>query len=199
MPSLAVIGSGPGIALATTALFAEKKFSKVALLARSSQRLLQDKASILEILRAKGRADVEIETWCVDISDSPAFKQVLREVSHRLGDLTCVLFNAARVAPSQLLEVAEEEIVRDFMVCPLPTPLILFILLLACVLPSPPASHLADSDNPLSPSARPQMLPCTIRLAGRFPSSRPRRARRILRSWSLVACFGNTRSPCSSA
>lgn len=116
MPSLLVIGSGPGIALSTAALFAEKKFNKVALLARSPERLPQDKAGILEILKSKGKKDIEVVTWSVDISNSAAFKKVLGEVEQKYDDLTCVLFNAAKVAPSQLLEYPEEEIVKDFMV-----------------------------------------------------------------------------------
>lgn len=115
MPSLLVIGSGPGIALSTAALFAEKKFNKVALLARSPERLPQDKAGILEILKSKGKKDIEVVTWSVDISNSAAFKKVLGEVEQKYDDLTCVLFNAAKVAPSQLLEYPEEEIVKDFM------------------------------------------------------------------------------------
>jgi NAD(P)-dependent dehydrogenase (short-subunit alcohol dehydrogenase family) len=116
MPSLIVIGSGPGIALSTAALFAEKKFNKVALLSRSITRLPKDKAAILDILKSKGKTDVEIDTWDVDVSDWGALKNVLHLVEQRHADVTCVLFNAARVAPSPLLEFTEEEIVKDFMV-----------------------------------------------------------------------------------
>lgn len=52
----------------------------------------------------------------MDIVESEKFKVVLKEVAE-WGNVTCVVFNAARVQPSKLLEEAEEEIVKDFMVC----------------------------------------------------------------------------------
>lgn len=33
------------------------------------------------------------------------------------GNVMCVVFNAARVQPSSILEESEEEILKDFQVC----------------------------------------------------------------------------------
>ncbi len=117
MPSLLVIGSGPGIGLATTTLFAEKKFNKVALLSRSSSRLQEDKAAILKSLEFKGKNDVEVNTWSIDIVNVKAFKNVLREVGKKHADLSCVVFNAARVETSDLLTFDEENMLKDFQAC----------------------------------------------------------------------------------
>lgn len=117
MPSLVVVGSGPGIALSTAALFAEKKFDKVALISRSKSRIQQDQSSLLETLAKKNKTDIEVSTWNVDVNDSSAFKKVLQEVGEKHGDTTCVLFNAAKVAPSELLKYSEEEMIDDFKVC----------------------------------------------------------------------------------
>ncbi len=120
MPSLVVIGSGPGIGLATATLFAEKKFDKIALLSRSSARLQEDKSNILRSLASKGKTNVEVATYSVDISNSKGFQKVLDQVASALPDLTCVLFNAAKVAPSDLLKYGEEQLLEDFKVCSLP-------------------------------------------------------------------------------
>lgn len=58
---------------------------------------------------------VEVKTWSVDIAESAKFKAVLKEVGE-WGSVTCVVFNAARVQPSEILVESEEEIVKDFMV-----------------------------------------------------------------------------------
>jgi short-subunit dehydrogenase len=114
--TLVVVGSGPGIGSSTAALFAARKFNKVALISRSSTRLQDDRQTVLASLPTARK--VEVKTWRVDITETQKFETVLREIE-LFGDVSCVLFNAARVEPSILLEFAEEEIVKDFMVCAL--------------------------------------------------------------------------------
>jgi NAD(P)-dependent dehydrogenase (short-subunit alcohol dehydrogenase family) len=133
MPTLLVIGSGPGIAVSTASLFAQKKFGRIALISRSSSRLQTDKEFILSSFlnfssSTQTPREVQIETWAVDITQSDKFQQVLGEVeewSQKDGDLgvECVLFNAARVDFSSLCGgFDEKEVVYDFMVNPPPPP-----------------------------------------------------------------------------
>lgn len=115
-PTLLLIGSGPGIGLTTATLFAQKKFSKVALLSRNKDRLVTDRESLLSSLPA-GK-NVEVKIWDVDIVDAKKYTSVLKEVEEWSVDgVDCVIFNAARIVPSPLLEFPAEEIVNDFMVC----------------------------------------------------------------------------------
>jgi NAD(P)-dependent dehydrogenase (short-subunit alcohol dehydrogenase family) len=109
---LVVLGSGPGIALSTTSLFASKKFSKIALLSRNTLRLQEDKAAIL----ASAGREITVSTFTQDIADSASFKKTLAEIE-KMGEISCVFFNAARVATSDLMSYPEGEVVADFMVC----------------------------------------------------------------------------------
>lgn len=109
-PTLLLIGSGPGIGLSTASLFASKKFSKVALISRDAKRLVTDREKVLSAAPA-----AEVRTWDVDITESAKYKKVLKEVEQWSGEgVDCVIFNAARVAPSALLEFPEEELLKDF-------------------------------------------------------------------------------------
>jgi len=113
-PTLLLVGSGPGVGLTTATLFAAKKFDKVALLSRSKDRLVTERETLLSALPA-GR-NVEVKTWDVDIVATEKYKSVLKEVEEWSGDgVDCVLFNAARIIPSPMLEFPAEEIVNDFM------------------------------------------------------------------------------------
>lgn len=111
---LLVIGSGPGIGVTTASLFAQKTFSKVALISRDKTRLSKDRDTILKAANAAHKT-VEIEVWSVDITNTNAFTAVLKE-TEKFATFSCVLFNAARVEPSNLLTFPEEEILKDFKV-----------------------------------------------------------------------------------
>jgi short-subunit dehydrogenase len=113
--TLVVIGSGPGIGVSTASLFALKKFNKVALVSRDKKRLEQDRETVLSFLSSKTDKKVEIKTWSADVIDSASYKKVLEEVE-QFGEITCVVFNPARVEPSELFTFGENEIVKDFMV-----------------------------------------------------------------------------------
>lgn len=110
-----VIGSGPGIGVSTANLFASRKFNKVALVSRDHVRLEKDRISVLAAAESAGRK-VEVTTWSVDITETAKYQKALKDIEN-MGDITCVLFNAARVEPSQLFEFEEAEIMKDFMVC----------------------------------------------------------------------------------
>jgi NAD(P)-dependent dehydrogenase (short-subunit alcohol dehydrogenase family) len=112
--TLLVVGSGPGIGVSTASLFASRKFNKIALISRDPERIKEDRESVLQNARKAGR-NVEVKTWNVDVTDTIALQKILKEVE-RFGSVSCVLFNAARVGMSKLLEFEESEILKDFMV-----------------------------------------------------------------------------------
>lgn len=109
-----LIGSGPGIGRSTAALFAEKKFDIIVLISRNAERLEEDKRAVVAQAQKAGRK-VEVKTFAVDIVDSKALEKTLKEVG-RLGELEVLLFNAARVEPTTLLETPAEAIMKDFQV-----------------------------------------------------------------------------------
>jgi NAD(P)-dependent dehydrogenase (short-subunit alcohol dehydrogenase family) len=112
---LLVIGSGAGIGNAVTSLFATNgSFNAIALVARSKDRLANDKAAVETAAKSANR-QVSVTTYVADASDSAALMPVLAEVE-KLGQLECVFYNAARVIPSAFFEHSEEEILYDFKV-----------------------------------------------------------------------------------
>jgi NAD(P)-dependent dehydrogenase (short-subunit alcohol dehydrogenase family) len=116
MPSvLVVIGSGPGIGLATASIFASRKFDKIALVSRDAARLPKDREAVIQTAKAAGRV-VEVSTFSQDIRETESFRKTLEKIEE-LGEISCVFFNAARVEPSDLLTYDEKEVVSDFMVC----------------------------------------------------------------------------------
>lgn len=110
--TLVIIGSGPMIGVSTASLFAAHKFSNIALISRDATRLSEDRESVLAAAVAAGKT-VNIQTWSVDIKNTPAFEKVLKDVK-TMGCISSVLFNAARVGPSELFKFPEEEIIEDF-------------------------------------------------------------------------------------
>jgi NAD(P)-dependent dehydrogenase (short-subunit alcohol dehydrogenase family) len=112
---LVVIGSGPGIGLATASIFASRKFSKIALLSRDSARLQRDRETVLQTAKAVGR-DVDVLTFSQDVRETESFQRTLGKIEE-LGEISCIHFNAARVEPSDLLTYDEKEVISDFLVC----------------------------------------------------------------------------------
>ncbi|KAN0115521.1 putative NADP(+)-dependent dehydrogenase [Hyaloscypha variabilis] len=103
---LLVIGSGPGIGVTASSLFAQKKFTKIALISRDNTRLSKDRETILQAAKSAGKT-IEVQTWSVDITNTAAFKVVLKE-TEKFATFSRIHFNAARVAPSNLLIFPEE-------------------------------------------------------------------------------------------
>jgi NAD(P)-dependent dehydrogenase (short-subunit alcohol dehydrogenase family) len=112
---LLVIGSGPGIGNTVASEFVSKRFDKVALIARSKDRLQQDKQTVEAAAQAAGR-NVEVRTWSVDVVDTPNLLKALKEIE-TFGQLDTLFYNAARVIPSQFFEHPASEIEYDFKVC----------------------------------------------------------------------------------
>ena len=107
---LVVIGCGPGIGVATAALFAAHSFNKIALIARNAQRLEDYRATVLNTAKS-----AHVKSWDVDVTQSAALNAVLTDVE-RMGQISCVLFNAARVGPSGFFGFGEEGLINDFKI-----------------------------------------------------------------------------------
>ena len=122
MPSqhgaLVVVGSGPGIGSHVAALFASQGFHKVVLMSRNGERLKEDADFVKS--KAKG-VDVDIVT--IDLADSDEVAKALSEVDKCLADspLECLLFNAARIGPSKMLEWTAKELRNDLEVSSFPS------------------------------------------------------------------------------
>jgi NAD(P)-dependent dehydrogenase (short-subunit alcohol dehydrogenase family) len=112
--TLLLIGSGPGIGVAVASLFAQRYFDNIALFARNPVQLAKDRETVLASAARVNRV-VTVQTWQVDISDLRRLEEVLDQVAH-FGELECVYFNAARVAPSPFFEFPIEGIEEDFKV-----------------------------------------------------------------------------------
>jgi short-subunit dehydrogenase len=108
-----VFGSGPGIGISVASSFAVHGFNHIVLLSRNAERLQSDKNTILG---QTGGTSVKIDTIQVDISDQSALKKALTKIDDLGGNIECIFFNAAKVAPSPLLEFPVEELELDFKV-----------------------------------------------------------------------------------
>lgn len=114
VPMLVVIGSGPGIGVSVAKLFSQKRYDKIALIARDAERIQNERNDVLHAAKAVGR-QVDVRTWSVDITDTERLNQAFTEIDE-FGDLETLFFNAALVRPSRLLEFPSEEILYDFQV-----------------------------------------------------------------------------------
>jgi len=103
-----ILGSGPGIGVATGSLFASKGFD-VALLSRNAERLDQDVARVRKV-----NSDVKVQAYPVDLGDHNALALVLGKVEADLGPPEVVYYNAARVAPSKIGQTGPDFVLEDF-------------------------------------------------------------------------------------
>ncbi|KAK1237143.1 hypothetical protein MKX07_006022 [Trichoderma sp. CBMAI-0711] len=110
--SVVIIGSGPGIGSHTAAIFASNRFNKVALVARKPAQLEKDAAFVT----AAAPGQVEVKTYPTDITDSKRLANTLEQITKDLGTPEFVLFNAAIIAVTPLLEVDDESILTDFKI-----------------------------------------------------------------------------------
>ncbi|UKZ77059.1 putative secondary metabolism biosynthetic enzyme [Trichoderma virens FT-333] len=110
--AVVVVGSGPGIGTNTAAVFAAKKFNKVALVARNPAQLEKDAATVI----SAANGNVTVKTYSTDVIDPVKFTATLKQISQDLGAVEVVLYNAAIVAESRHIEVTDEELIRDFMI-----------------------------------------------------------------------------------
>jgi NAD(P)-dependent dehydrogenase (short-subunit alcohol dehydrogenase family) len=107
---IVILGSGPGIGVATGTIFASKGFD-VALLSRNAERLDQDVARV-----KKANTNVQVKAYPVDLGDHNALALVLGKVEEDLGAPEVVYYNAARVAPSKIGSTGPEFLMEDFKV-----------------------------------------------------------------------------------
>lgn len=110
--AVVIIGSGPGIGTNTAAVFAAKKFNKVALVARNPTQLEKDAASVT----SAASGNVTVKTYPTDVLDPAKFTTTLAQINKDLGTVEFVLFNAAIVAESHHMEVSDDELLRDFKI-----------------------------------------------------------------------------------
>lgn len=111
--ALVVFGSGPGIGRNVAAVFAERGFSKVVLLSRDGNRLKED-ANFVK----SARAGVSVSTITIDLANTENVRKALQNVEKELEgtSLLAVLFNAARVGQSKILEFPAESVETDLRV-----------------------------------------------------------------------------------
>ncbi|KAJ4303165.1 hypothetical protein N0V90_002058 [Kalmusia sp. IMI 367209] len=117
--AIVVFGSGPGIGNHTAAEFASHGFDHVILLARNEQRLKNDDATFV----TKASPNVKVDTLRLDLSNLSSIPGVLKQIEQltKGEELEVMFFNAARVKPNGVLEVAVEEIEEDFKLINLQT------------------------------------------------------------------------------
>ncbi len=108
-----VVGSGPGIGVATASKFASNGFN-VALLSRSADRLQDDAAKVKKV----AKEDVIVQTYTADAGDHDALKETLDQIQKTMGSPEAVLYNVARIAPPSIGEVEPEYLIDDFKVRP---------------------------------------------------------------------------------
>ena len=113
--SLLLLGSGPGIGRHTAAHFASQGFTHIALLSRNATRLEQD-AEFVRSHTPDASTNPVLKTYSCDLTDIPTLEATLKQVSTDLGDKVpeVIIFNAARVEPSTLLETPAERVLQDF-------------------------------------------------------------------------------------
>lgn len=114
--ALVVIGSGPGIGRTTAAHFASQGFQHIYLLSRDKTRLAEDAKVV-----SAANSSAKVETRQIDLgADEAAVQRVLKELSDKLNTvgaaLEVVLYNAARVGPSLILEAEAKQLTDDLKV-----------------------------------------------------------------------------------
>ena len=107
---IVILGSGPGIGVATGSLFASKGFD-VALLSRDAERLDQDVGRV-----RMANSNVKVQAYPVDVGDHNALALVLGKVEDDFGPPEVVYYNAARVAPSKIGSTSPDVFLEDFKV-----------------------------------------------------------------------------------
>jgi NAD(P)-dependent dehydrogenase (short-subunit alcohol dehydrogenase family) len=113
-PTILIIGSGPGIGQAVGRVFAQRRYTNVALVARSSAQLAIDKAAV-ETAAANANRSVTVRTWSVDVTQTKDLQRVLKEVES-FGLLETVYYNAARIQRGEILKVESDDILYDLKV-----------------------------------------------------------------------------------
>jgi short-subunit dehydrogenase len=111
--ALVVVGSGPGIGSHVARTFAMHGFKRIILLSRDPSRLEKD----AQFIRST-TPSANVSTLPIDLANTSEIPSALKQVDKALGDtpLEVVLFNAARVGPSTLVEWPMEELELDLRI-----------------------------------------------------------------------------------
>ena len=92
-------------------LFAIKSFTKVGLFSRSSTNLDQDASFV-----TAAAPSAVVKTYPADVTDEVSLKSALEKAVIEVGAPEVVLYNAARITPSELGQYSTEDIVMDFKI-----------------------------------------------------------------------------------
>ncbi|CAM1507791.1 Fc.00g046390.m01.CDS01 [Cosmosporella sp. VM-42] len=107
---LVVIGSGPGIGRHVACLFASRRFNKIALVARSQEKLARDQEAVTAVLPGK----LTVRAYSVDVTETEKFAIVMDQIRRDLGSPEFVFYNAAEIAMTKLFETGEDQMIYDF-------------------------------------------------------------------------------------
>jgi len=107
-PLLVVVGSGPGIGVATAAHFASNAFN-IALISRNPTRLQEDVSKVQAV-----NSSVKVQAFPANVADSDALKKALETIHQSMGLPEVVLFNTARIAQTTIGETDVQEVLDDF-------------------------------------------------------------------------------------
>lgn len=113
MPSrtLVIVGAGPGISHKTAELFAHKGIEQIALIARNKERLEKQ----AEELR-KASSSTTIKVYPSDVGDEETLNKTFQQIEKDLGAPEVVLFNTARIEPSELGKESTSNMLKDFQI-----------------------------------------------------------------------------------
>lgn len=113
---LIMLGSGPGIGVGVASHFASQSFDRIALLSRNAERLQQDVASVKAAAAQAGRNNVTVKAYAADVGDTKSLESALDSIVKELGKPEVIVYNAARLGGSELLELSEERVEGDWKV-----------------------------------------------------------------------------------
>ncbi|KAF2128472.1 NAD(P)-binding protein [Dothidotthia symphoricarpi CBS 119687] len=110
--TLILFGAGPGIGNHVAAEFASKGLTHIILLARNTHRLENEDAPFI----TKASPGVIVSTLPIDLADLSSLPAVLSKLDDLTAgeDVEVIFFNAARIKPSEVLDVSVAEIDEDF-------------------------------------------------------------------------------------
>jgi NADP-dependent 3-hydroxy acid dehydrogenase YdfG len=95
MPTIAVVGAGPGLGVSIAKVFARKGFS-VALLARSQERLEHLAAEVAE-------SGVEAVGFAADVMDRPSLAAAFARIKARFGEIEVLEYSPAHSSHGELM------------------------------------------------------------------------------------------------
>ena len=88
---LVVLGSGPGIGLATAKLFSKHRaFAKIAMVSRNQSRLAQE----AEEVKAAGDGNVEVVAYPADLGNMAQLRQTLSQIE-QLGAIGAIFYDVS--------------------------------------------------------------------------------------------------------